>query len=306
MCVGHIYIVLKIGQGKKYWRGGLGFYKIKRMHFDKYQGLGNDFVMVDAAAETLSDFPHVARSVCDRRFGIGADGLVLLWREENGVKMRIFNPDGSEAEMCGNASRCVPLFARERGWFSGNTLTLQTLAGPIVTEITDDKNNWVCVDMGAPRLKRGQIPMVGNPEEQAVDIALQAAGQTWRGTAVSMGNPHFVIFVPDAEKTDIAFIGPQIETHASFPQKTNVEFVQKLDGQTLRMRVWERGAGITKACGTGSCAALAAAVLTGRTDRQAHVILDGGILHLQWRENGHLFMTGPAQKVFTGNFLEKL
>ncbi len=276
------------------------------MHFDKYQGLGNDFVMVDAQTEQIADFARAARAVCDRRFGVGADGLVLLWKRENAVKMRIFNSDGSEAEMCGNASRCVPLFAREHGWLSGSKLTLETLAGPIVTEITDEKNNWVCVDMGVPRLTRGQIPMRGPSEEKAVDVSLQAAGQTWRGTAVSMGNPHFVIFVPDVESVDAAFIGPQIETHENFPQKTNVEFVQKLDGQTLRMRVWERGAGITKACGTGSCAALVAAALTGRTGRQAHVILDGGILQVQWRDDGHLFMTGPAQKVFTGEYLEKV
>lgn len=276
------------------------------MRFDKYQGLGNDFVIVDAQAEQISDFACAARAVCDRRFGIGADGLVLLWKQPNGVKMRIFNSDGSEAEMCGNASRCVPLFARERGWFAGSRLTLDTLAGPIITEIADEKNNLVCVDMGAPRLTRGQIPMRGPAQEKAVDVPLRAAGQTWRGTAVSMGNPHFVIFVPDVQALDLAAVGPQLETHEDFPQKTNVEFVQQKDAHTLRMRVWERGAGITKACGTGSCAALAAAVLTGRTGRQASVILDGGVLHIDWRENGHLFMTGPAQKVFTGEYLEKL
>lgn len=276
------------------------------MRFDKYQGLGNDFVFVDAETEKITSFPRAARAVCDRRFGVGADGLVLLWKQPNGVKMRIFNSDGSEAEMCGNASRCVPLFARERGWFDGDTLTLDTLAGPIITEIANERNNLVCVDMGAPRLTRGQIPMRGKAEENVVDVPLEAAGRTWRGTAVSMGNPHFVIFVPDAEAVDLSAVGPLLETHVDFPQKTNVEFVQKLDGQTLRMRVWERGAGITKACGTGSCAALAAAVLTGRTGRQADIILDGGVLHVQWRENGHLFMTGPAQKVFTGEYLEKV
>ena len=261
---------------------------------------------MDAQAEQISDFACAARAVCDRRFGIGADGLVLLWKQPNGVKMRIFNSDGSEAEMCGNASRCVPLFARERGWFDGSRLTLDTLAGPIITEIADEKNNLVCVDMGAPRLTRGQIPMRGPAQEKAVDVPLRAAGQTWRGTAVSMGNPHFVIFVSDVQALDLAAVGPHIETHEDFPQKTNVEFVQQKDAHTLRMRVWERGAGITKACGTGSCAALAAAVLTGRTGRQASVILDGGVLHIDWRENGHLFMTGPAQKVFTGEYLEKL
>lgn len=273
------------------------------MHFDKYQGLGNDFVFVDAEQETIPDFASAARAVCDRRFGVGADGLVLLRRQQDGVQMRIFNSDGSEAEMCGNASRCVPLFARERGWLKGDTLTLYTAAGPVITQIIDEPKHLVCVDMGAARWTRKEIPMIGNPDEQAVEVPLEALGQSWTGTAVSMGNPHFVIFVPDIEQIDLAAVGPVLETHADFPKKTNVEFVQVLNKGLLRMRVWERGAGITKACGTGSCATLAAAVKTGRTGNEARIVLDGGELSVRLADSGHLFMTGPAQKVFTGEYL---
>lgn len=273
------------------------------MDFDKYQGLGNDFVFVDAEQETIPDFASAARAVCDRRFGVGADGLVLLRRQQDGVQMRIFNSDGSEAEMCGNASRCVPLFARERGWLKGDTLTLYTAAGPVITQIIDEPKHLVCVDMGAARWTRKEIPMLGNPDEQAVEVPLEALGQSWTGTAVSMGNPHFVIFVPDIEQIDLAAVGPVLETHADFPKKTNVEFVQVLNKGLLRMRVWERGAGITKACGTGSCATLAAAVKTGRTGNEARIVLDGGELSVRLADNGHLFMTGPARKVFTGEYL---
>ncbi|MBO7238817.1 MAG: diaminopimelate epimerase [Elusimicrobiaceae bacterium] len=274
------------------------------MHFVKYHGLGNDFVIVDMSKNNFSDFARVAKAVCDRRRGIGADGLVLLWTMDGeNVKMRIFNSDGSEAEMCGNVSRCVPLFWKESGYLKGNRLTLHTLAGPIITEIIDGQKGLVRVDMGAPRLTRGEIPVAGNPSEKAIGISLQAAGQTWTGTAVSMGNPHFVVFVQNVEEIDLSSVGPAVETHADFPRKTNVEFVQKLDDNTLRMRVWERGVGITQACGTGACATLVAAVLNNLTQESARVILDGGELQIAWPQRGHVLMTGPAQKVFEGEYV---
>lgn len=277
------------------------------MHFVKYHGLGNDFVIVDASRETLPDFARAARKLCDRRFGVGADGLVLLWPQDGAnVRMRIFNSDGSEAEMCGNASRCVPLYWREKGLLSGKRLTLHTLAGPIVTEAADGAENRVCVDMGVPRLTRAEIPMTGDPAEKAVGVRLEAAGRAWEGTAVSMGNPHFVIFVPDLDEIDLCAAGPALEHHGAFPRKTNVEFVQVLSDGALHMRVWERGAGVTKACGTGACATLVAAALTGRTGRSARVVLDGGELQIAWREDGHVFMTGPAQKVFEGDYTDVL
>ncbi len=274
------------------------------MHFVKYHGLGNDFVIADMSKNNFSDFTRVAKQACDRCRGIGADGLVLVWPiDGENVKMRIFNSDGSEAEMCGNVSRCVPLFWKESGYLTSNRLTLHTLAGPIITEIMDLEKDLVCVDMGVPRLTRGEIPVAGNPLEKAIGISLQAAGQTWTGTAVSMGNPHFVIFVEDIEKINLPVVGPALETHADFPRKTNVEFVQKLDDSTLRMRVWERGVGITQACGTGACAALVAAVLNGKIAEQARIILDGGELKITWLERGHVLMTGPAQKVFEGDYI---
>ena len=277
------------------------------MEFAKYHGLGNDFVLVDATRQELPDFSRAARAVCDRRFGIGADGLILLWPlDKENVKMRIFNSDGSEAEMCGNASRCVPLFLQEKGFTTTPHLTLHTLAGPIVTDIIDPAERLVRVDMGVPRLTRGEIPVQGNATEKAIEVPLEVNGQSLTGTAVSMGNPHFVIFVPDISQIALEKIGPQIETHPFFPRKTNVEFVQVIDEHTLRMRVWERGAGITQACGTGACATLVAAVLTGHSQPQADILLDGGTLHIEWPQQAHVWMTGPAQKVYEGVYTGNL
>ncbi len=277
------------------------------MHFIKYQGLGNDFVFVNAQKEKINDVFKAAQILCDRRFGIGADGLILMSDSATAdAQMRVINADGSEAEMCGNASRCAPLFWKEQGLLKSDTLCLETLAGPIITEVKDWQKGLVSVDMGMPRLTRGEIPMSGNPAQQAINVPLTAAGQEWCGTAVSMGNPHFVIFVPDMALVDVAKVGPVIEKHACFPKKTNVEFVQKIDHRTLRMRVWERGAGITQACGTGSCATAVAAVLTGQTEETVRVILDGGELEIDWTGRKHLRMTGPAQKVFEGEFKERL
>ncbi len=277
------------------------------MHFVKYHGLGNDFVLMDETQEKISDVFSAARILCDRRFGIGADGLVLLRPiDKENVQMRIINSDGTEAEMCGNASRCVPFFCQEKGWLKGNKLTLHTLAGLIKTETLDEQKRLVRVDMGAPRLTRGEIPVQGPQGERALEIPVLADGRIWTGTAVSMGNPHFVIFVPNIEELDLSAVGPNLETHATFPKKTNVEFVQVLDKSTLRMRVWERGAGITKACGTGACATLVAAVLTGRSEGEARIILDGGELQISWQPGQHVLMTGPAQKVFEGKFLGDL
>ena len=277
------------------------------MQFSKYHGLGNDFVLVDMSASKLSDFSKAAQILCNRRTGIGADGLVLLWPiDEENAKMRIFNADGSEAEMCGNVSRCAPLFWRQQGHLKGTHLILHTLAGPIDTEIIDEDKKLIRVNMGAPRLTRGEIPMTGTSSEQAINVSLQANGQEWKGTGVSMGNPHFVIFVEDINKIDLPTVGPALETHIAFPRKTNVEFVQKIDEHTLRMRVWERGVGITQACGTGACATLVASVLTKHTGKQARILLDGGELAIEWNKNGNVLMTGPAQKVFDGEYTDSL
>ncbi len=275
------------------------------MKFTKYNGLGNDFVFLDTAeATSVKDPSALAIAMCNRRTGIGADGLILLLPTDKGdVRMRIINSDGSEAEMCGNASRCVALHWLQNGFATKKQITLDTLAGPIITEVVDEAKGWVRVDMGSPRLMRGQIPMTGDPNQRAIAAPVQAAGETFIGTAVSMGNPHFVIFVEDISKTPLEKWGPALEVSPDFPRKTNVEFVQVLDKHTVRMRVWERGAGITQACGTGSCATAVACVLNGYTDSTVTVKLDGGDLRIEWPEQGHVFMTGPAKKVFTGDYI---
>lgn len=276
------------------------------MQFTKWHGLGNDFVIVNGMQETIADYQEQAIAVCDRNFGIGADGLVVLLPSDIAdFKMRIFNSDGSEADMCGNATRCVARYLYENGLTKKTVITLDTLAGIITPELIFKNNalETVRVDMGVPRLLSKEIPIVGNPDEQVVNMPLDVAGATYYITCVSMGNPHCLMFVEDITKVDLAKIGPQIETHTLFPKKTNVEFIQILDRQTIRMRVWERGAGITKACGTGASASLVASVLNNHTGRQATVKLDGGDLFLEWAENDHIFMSGPAVEVFRGTYL---
>lgn len=276
------------------------------MQFTKWHGLGNDFILINEGAAPGADYRKLALATCDRNFGIGADGLVVLGTSDIAdFKMRIFNSDGSEADMCGNATRCVARFLYETGLTDKTVFTLDTLAGIITPELCfeDGRVGIVKVNMGEPRLTRESIPMTGNAGEQAVDIPLVAEGQTYQITAVSMGNPHCVIFVNDVNHIDLAAIGPKIETNAMFPKKTNVEFIQIVDRHTLKMRVWERGAGITKACGTGACAALVAAVLNGHTEREATIHLDGGDLLITWADDNHIYKSGPAVEVFRGEFL---
>ena len=274
------------------------------MYFTKYNGLGNDFVFLDGTTALSVKNPSVlAQKMCDRRLGVGADGLVLLLPSARAdVRMRIINSDGSEAEMCVNASRCVPLHLWRRRICKKQAISLETLAGIIRTEIIVESCGLVRVDMGCPRLSRAEIPMAGAADDQAVDVAVGVCGKTFFGTAVSMGNPHFVIFVDDVEKIPLETYGPALEKHTLFPRKTNVEFVQVLNKYAVRMRVWERGAGITRACGTGACASAVAGVLTGKTAGKITVKLDGGDLQIEWPERQHIWMTGLAQEVFTGEY----
>jgi len=276
------------------------------MQFTKWHGLGNDFIIINEGAAPGADYHKLALATCDRNFGIGADGLVVLGPSDLAdFKMRIFNSDGSEADMCGNATRCVARYLYETGLTAKTVFTLDTLAGIITPELffEDGRVRIVKVNMGEPRLTRENIPMTGNAGEQAVNMPLVAEGQTYQFTAVSMGNPHCVIFVNDVDNINLAAIGPKIETNEMFPKKTNVEFIQIVDRHTLKMRVWERGAGITKACGTGACAALVAAVLNGHTEREATVRLDGGDLFITWADDNHIYKSGPAVEVFRGEFL---
>lgn len=272
------------------------------MYFTKWHGLGNDFVIVDGAKTKVSDYQQAAIEVCDRHFGIGADGLVFVLPSNIAdFKMKIMNSDGSEAEMCGNVTRCVARYVYEKGLTKKRKITLETLAGIIKPELLETKG-MVKVDMGEPRLLRGLIPMTGPENEQAVNVPLEVEGTRYQVTAVSTGNPHCILFVDDMEKIDLPVLGPKIETHPAFPKKTNVEFVQVLNDHEVRMRVWERGAGITLACGTGSCATLVASVLNGKTKRQATVHLDGGDLLIEWADDDHIYMSGPTVEAFHGEW----
>ena len=273
------------------------------MRFTKWQGLGNDFVIINTFEETIYDERELAKAMCDRHFGIGADGLVLIAPSDTAdFQMRIINSDGTYAEMCGNATRCVASYLKSRGMSDGGSVRLETLAGVVEPRVLDGEDNLVEVNMGKARLLRGEIPMQGDEEDTAINIPLEVNGWTWYGTGVSMGNPHFVIFVDNLAQIALEDWGPRIERHPMFPHKTNVEFVQRINAGKIRMRVWERGCGITMACGTGSCASVVAGVLTQRTDRDVTVILDGGELMISYKENGIVTMTGPAVEVFSGNW----
>jgi diaminopimelate epimerase len=276
----------------------------KGMDFVKMHGLGNDFVIVEmkswAEADTLQPY---AQMICDRNFGIGADGLIVTGKDsEMDLFMRIFNSDGSEPEMCGNGIRCVGRYAYDHQLVKSSSMSVRTLAGPIypTVKLSDNQVAAVTVDMGEPILKRENIPMTGSGA--TVRIKAAAAFGEVEFTAVSMGNPHCIIFVPDVAQVPVGLWGPDMETHPLFPAKTNVEFVQVVSRDDMIMRVWERGAGITLACGTGACATLVAAVLNDYADRAAVVHLLGGDLHIEWNAaDNHVYMTGPAVEVFTGH-----
>ena len=271
------------------------------MHFRKWNGLGNDFIIIPPSEGGGADFSHLAPAWCDRHFGIGADGVVTL--DElggNRFRMRIFNSDGSEAGMCGNATRCVALLLKEL--YGSDEFELHTKSTVVRPQVVSDSK--VKVDMGAPRFRRGEIPVAGDAAAEARELELAAEGKNFTAFAVSMGNPHAVIFVADAEKFPVAEIGPQLENHPAFPDRCNIEFAQILDRKTIRMRVWERGCGITFACGTGSCATAVAAIERGLTDNEVTIILDGGELKINYTPGGHVFMTGPATEVFHGEIQE--
>ena len=274
------------------------------MKFTKWQGCGNDFVLIDCRENELADYGAFAKKVCDRHYGVGGDGvLVVLNSDKADFRMRIFNTDGSEAEMCGNGIRCFARYLYDNKITAKKKFTVETGAGILVPEIVekDGEVTGVCVDMGEPVLEADKIPMAGYGSSRVVNEPVEVAGRNWHITGVSMGNPHCVVFVDDIKKTPIEDVGPIFETQPRYPKKTNTEFVQVLDRSHMRMRVWERGAAITLACGTGACATLTAAVLNGKTDRKAEITLDGGKLDIEWSEkDNHLYMTGPAVQVFAG------
>ncbi len=275
------------------------------VNFTKMQGLGNDFIMIDGFKETLPpDLMTMTKQLCDRHFGIGADGVIIVLPSDKAdYRMRIINADGSEVEMCGNGIRCFAKYVYEAGLLpqGQDRFTVETLAGIMTPCIVLQGANAtaVTVDMGEPVLEREAVPMLG-PVGQAINEPIAVLDTTFSLTAVSMGNPHCVIFVAAPDQIDLIKYGPALENHPAFPRKTNVHFVEVLNRQELKMRVWERGVGITLACGTGACATLVAAVLNKKTERKAKVHLPGGTLEIEWAENNHVYMTGPAQTVFTG------
>ena len=272
-----------------------------KLRFAKYQGTGNDFVLIDGLDEPLPivDWPAVANFLCDRHYGVGADGVLLLSRGAAApFAMRVLNADGSEPQMCGNGIRCLARYLHDSGRVGQGAFEVETGAGVIRPEVLPDLQ--VRVDMGKPRLTRSEIPMLGPPDERVVEEPIGAGFGTVLVTAVSMGNPHAIMFVPDVDAIPLRDWGPRIERHEMFPERTNVEFVQVMGPNHANMRVWERGSGITLACGTGACATLVAGVLAGRMERDAVIHLPGGPLAIRWEEDGHVWLTGPAEPVFTG------
>ena len=271
------------------------------MRFEKMHGLGNDFLVVDDREGQAIDWPALARRVCVRHTGVGGDGVLLIQRSDRAdLRMRLFNADGSEAEMCGNGIRCVAEYVAVHG-ISGDRVVWETGAGPVVTDRLGD--DLVTVDMGPPRFAPADIPALGADEKELVDVPLQAGGTTLRVTCVSMGNPHCVAVVDDVDAFPLDSVGPLVEGHAMFPRRTNFEIVQVLSRTRVRQRTFERGVGETNACGTGASAVGVALQRLGLCDSPVTVELRGGPLHIAWAPGQPVRMTGPAQRVYTGHLM---
>jgi diaminopimelate epimerase len=267
-----------------------------KLFFTKMQGLGNDFILIDDPDGNLNLHPEQIRFLCDRHFGIGADGIITVGESERAdLKMRIFNPDGSEPEMCGNGIRCFAIYALDRGLVQDNEMSVETLAGIMRPRIAGDR---VIVDMGTPELSGPLIPV--DLPGKVIDHRAVFGEHRVLITCISMGNPHCVIFYPIDQNLPVEELGPVIEIDPLFPEKTNVEFIQIISRKEINFQVWERGAGRTLACGTGACAAVVAGALTDRTGKKVLVHLPGGDLMVEWGEDNHVFMSGSAATVFTG------
>ena len=271
--------------------------------FTKMHGLGNDYVYMDAIHQTIENESSLAQFVSNRHFGVGSDGLILICKSDIAdFKMRIFNSDGSEAEMCGNGIRCVGKFVYDKGLTDKTTVTIETLAGikTLLLNVVDGKVETVRVDMGEPILAPEKIPVMAI-EEPVQNLKVKASDKEFTFTCVSMGNPHAITVVEDVSNFDVSKYGKIIETASVFPNKTNVEFIEILDKEHIKMRVWERGAGETLACGTGACATAVSCYLNQLTGRHTYVELLGGSLEIEWNEeDNHIYMTGPATTVFEG------
>ncbi|MCL4499539.1 MAG: diaminopimelate epimerase [Chloroflexi bacterium] len=270
--------------------------------FAKSEGLGNDFIILNNYDGRIEMSPEVVVLLCDRRFGIGADGLMLVDRShEADFRMVFFNSDGSIAEMCGNGIRCFAKYLHEHELMSSKTMTIETGAGVKTVDLVFDEGRvfGAKVDMGKPEFEASLIP-IGGELGNRNEITLEIDGAPITGTCVSMGNPHFVIFVDDLKTAPVALQGSAIEVHTAFPQKTNVEFARVVSSTEIQLRVWERGVGETLACGTGACATAVASSVNGLTGVNTSVYLPGGRLDIEWRGGDQVFMTGPAREVFTG------
>lgn len=277
------------------------------LKFTKMHGCGNDFIMLNGFNQDLPEnMGELAEKLCDRHFGIGADGVIALLPAEGfDYQMRLFQPDGSEAEMCGNGTRCAALFARSEGIATRDDLQMLTLAGTIKPYVlsADDAFATVRVDMGKPRLAAKEIPCLLG-QDTVINQRVEISGREFTFSAVSMGNPHAVIFLDtDPESFPIGTYGPLLEKHEIFPAKANIEFAQVIDEHTIKMRVWERGVGQTLACGTGACATAVAAILTERATAPVTVKLAGGELKIDWQQGESVFMTGPAALSFCGELI---
>ena len=276
------------------------------MDFVKMHGLGNDFVFIEDKTGQDKDYTVLARAMCKRVTGIGADGLIVIVDSRVAdVRMRIINSDGSEAEMCGNGIRCFAKYVYDSGIIEKKQFTVETPAGIMEPEITvgaDNKAELITINMGRPSFNRSEIPMEGT-DGRVLNEDLGVDGENWKITSLLMGVPHTVTYVDDVDSVDIEKIGPLFEKHEAFPKHTNINFAQQMDDRTVKVRTWERGAGATLACGTGSCSVAVASFLNGRTGREVDIQLPLGTLHIEYREeDGNVYMTGPAAVSFTGTW----
>lgn len=282
--------------------------KSDEIRFTKMHGIGNDYIYINCLEKMPADLPQLAVEMSDRHFGVGGDGIVLICPSEVAdFKMRMFNNDGSEARMCGNASRCIARYLHDNHLTPNNVINLETLSGIKVLSLnldTDNEVESVTVDMGEPILNPSKIP-ADFPGEMMVEQKIHTTHGDMVVTAVSMGNPHCVIFVDKIENVPFDTLGPELEKHPVWPDRANIEFVEIISDTEVRMRVWERGTGETLACGTGACATAVASAITGRTGRDITVHLRGGDLNIKWGEDNHVYMTGSATKVFDGVYKRK-
>ncbi|XDD54735.1 diaminopimelate epimerase [Leptospira sp. WS4.C2] len=275
-----------------------------KINFTKMEGIGNDYVYIDATKNDIRLSPEQIQKLSDRNFGIGSDGVIFIRNSETGeFQMDMYNSDGSSSEMCGNGVRCVGKFVFDHGLTKNQKPTIETGKGVLTLDLktgTTGKVEMVTVDMGEPILKPSLVPIVWPGDEAVINQVIEVQGKQYHFTAVSMGNPHCVIYVDDADAFPVREIGPLIENHPLFPKRVNVEFVSVRGKDHLYQRTWERGAGETLACGTGACAVTVASILNGKTGRSVQIDLRGGTLNIEWKENGSVMMTGPAKEVFSG------